>query len=92
MDELLVDAHILERPVEHLADGVVGQFGDGGLQRVIILLQDGLHLPEDHLVLILAEGHDAPFVDAQTAVGHHLREVDLVDDAQALAMGTGALR
>ena len=81
VDEFLVDAHVLERAVQHLADGVVGQFGDGSLQRAVVLLQDGLHLPEDHLVLILTEGHDTTLVDALTAIGHDLREVDLVDDS-----------
>ena len=91
MDDFLVDAHVLKRAVEHLAHGFFGDVGDGGLQVTLIAFENGFHLPEDHLVLVFAEGHDAAFVDARLAVGDYLAEVYLVDDAKTLAVRAGTL-
>ena len=92
VDEVFADADVLKRAIEHLADGVVGEVCDGRLQFTVVLLEDGLHLPEDHLVLVLAKGNDAALIDALMAVWHDLRQVYLVDDAQALAMRARTLR
>ena len=91
VDDVFVDAYVLQRAVEYLADGVVGELGDGCLHIEAVFLQDGLNLPEDHLVLVFPERDDASFMDAQPAVGHHLGEVYLADDAQTLAVWAGAL-
>ena len=64
---------------------------NGRLEFAVVFFQDGLHLPEDHLILILAKWHDTSFVDREFAIRYHLREVYLVNDAQTFAMRTSAL-
>ena len=98
--QLLVDAHALQRTVENLVQRLVGNVLDGRLQvarpcvafaHLFIFMQNGVNLPENHLVLILAQRHNATLMDAVLAVGNDLVQVYLVDVAQALAPRTSAL-
>ena len=91
VDKILVDAHVLQRAVKHFAKSLFGDVFDRCLQVKIIFLQDGLYLPEDHLVLVFPEGDDTAFVDALTTVGDHFREVDLIDNAQSFTVRTSPL-
>ena len=92
MHHLLVDAHRLQRTIEYLVEGFLGNVRHLGLQVAVVLVQDGVNLPEDHLVLIFAQGYDGTFVNAQLAVGDDLVEVYLVDVSQSLTARTGTLR
>ena len=91
MDEFLIDAYVLQRAIKHFLQSLVGDVADGCLEIAVKFLQDGLHLPEYHLVLIFPEGHDASVVDVQFLIGYHLPKVDHVDIPQTLAVGTSAL-
>ena len=48
-------------------------------------------MPEDHLILILAQWHDTSFIDTEFSIGYHFREVYLIDNTQTFAVGAGAL-
>ena len=91
MDEFFVNAHVLQRAVEYLAQCFLRDILDGSLHVALIFLKDGIDLPEDHLVLVLAEGYDTTVMDILLAVWDDFRQVDLVDDAQSLTMGTSPL-
>ena len=56
-----------------------------------MLLQQGVYLPEDHLVLIFAEWHNTAFIDAQPTVWNDFLEVYLIDNSQAFTMWTNSL-
>ena len=92
VNHLLVDAYLLERAVENLCQRLLRNVLDGGLQGAVVFLQYGVYLPEDELVLVFSQRDNRPFVDALTAVGYHLRQVNLAHHSQPLAAGTGPLR
>ena len=52
--QLFVDAHVVERAIEYLLKGVLGDVFDGCLQRTFVFLQNGINLPEDHLILVFS--------------------------------------
>ena len=89
--QFLIDAHILQRSVEYLLQGLVGDVGNRGLQRTVKPFEDGVNLPENHLVLVFTQRRNTSFMDAQLAVGHDFGQVNLVDIAQSPAMRTGSL-
>ena len=72
--------------------GLLWYLVDGRLQLAVVLLQDSFHLPENHLVLILAKWYDAPFIDTELTIRYHFVEINLIDDAQTFAVGASALR
>ena len=92
VNQILVDADALQRAVEDFVECLLGNVVDARLQVAVVLVENGVNLPEDHLALILAQRYDTAFVDALLAVGDDLREVYLVDVAQSLAARTGTLR
>ena len=89
MDDLLGNLDVLERSVEHFVECILGNLVDGCLYGEVVFLQDGLYLPEHHLVLVVAERCNAALVDGERTVGDDLVDVDLVDIAKALAGGAG---
>ena len=91
VNQFLVYTNVLQRAVEHLLQGIVRNVGEGCFQVTVIFFENGINLPEYHLVLVFSQGHNAAFVDALIAVGYHLLQVNLVDIAQSLAMWTSAL-
>ena len=92
VDEFFVYTHVLHRSVEYLAHGVGINVLHGRLDVEAVLMQNGIYLPENHLLLKLAQRQDGPFVDAQLVVGNNLLQVYLVDVAQSFAVRTGAFR
>ena len=86
---LFGDFQVAERAVEDFAEGVVGNLLDASLDVEVIVCQNGLYLPENHLVLVFSQRRDAAVVDGHRTVGNHLVQVYLVDIAQSLADGTG---
>ena len=90
--QILVDAYRLNGAIEYLVEGIVRDVLNGCLQVAVVVAEDGRYLPENHLVFVLAQRHDATLVDGQLAVGNNLGEVYLVDVAQSLATRTGSLR
>ena len=91
VDELLVDADVFERAVENFVHRLLRNVAHGRFQREFIFLEDGLDLPENHLVLVFSERHDGSLMDALAAVGDDFFQVDFVDVAQSLALRTGSL-
>ena len=87
---LFGDFQVVERTVENFAEGVVGNILDAPFDVEVIVCQDGLYLPENHLVLVFSQRCDAAVVDGHRTVGNHLVEVYLVDVAQSLTDGTSA--
>ena len=85
-------AHVFQRPVEHLLQCLFGNVLNGRLQVALILLEYGVNLPENHLVFVLAQWYNAPFVDVLLTVGDDLIQINLVDVAQSFTMGTCPLR
>ena len=55
-------------------------------------MENGVNLPEYHLVLVFPQGRDAAVVNALFLIGHHLLKVDHVDVTQSFAVWTGSLR
>ena len=89
MNHLLRNLQILKRAIENLVERIRGNVGNARLEFKIVLLQDGLNLPEYHLVLVFAQGSNASVVDGKLVIGYHLLEVNLIDVAQSLTYGTG---
>ena len=81
MHQVLVDTNTLQRAIEYFVHRLVGDVGNGCLQVALVLMQDGVNLPEYHLVLILSKGYDTAIVDALLRVGNDLRHINLVDIA-----------
>ena len=81
MHQFLLDADVLQGTVEDFPHGLVGDILDGGVEVIIVFLQQGVNLPEDHLVFVLAKGNNAALTDGLFAVGDDFFEVYLVDDA-----------
>ncbi len=84
--DVLVDAYVLERTVQDLAHRLVRDVPAGRLQRAVVFLENGIDLPEDHLVFIFAQWRNGTVVYAHRVIGNHLLQVNLVDIAQSLAM------
>ena len=83
--------HVFERTIEYFLHRILWNLGDGCLQTETVLFEQSLYLPENHLILVFAERHDASLVYAETVVGDNLLEVYLVHLAQSLAVGAGTL-
>ena len=88
VDEFLVNLHILQAAIQHFVHGFLGNVLDGRLEGEAMLLQDGVYLPEYHLVLVFPERCDSAFMDVGHVVGYDLFHVYLIDIPQTLAMGT----
>ena len=54
MNQLLVDAYTLQRAIENLAQGFFRNICYLVLQVALILMQNGIYLPEYHLILVFA--------------------------------------
>ena len=89
--QFFVDAYVLDSTVEHLTECLVRDILNRSLETIVVFLQNGVDLPEDHLVLVFAQWNDTAVVDVDLAVGDHFLQVDLVDDTQSFAVRTGAL-
>ena len=85
------NADTLQRAIKNLVERLVRNILYLGLQVTVVLMQDGVNLPEDHLVFVFPQWYDAPFVDAMLAVGDDLAEIYLIDISQSLASWTGSL-
>ena len=86
------DAQTFGTAVENLIDSLLRDILQGCLQRCTIALEQGFHLPEDHLRTCLAQGCDTAFLDRQRTVREDLVGIDEVDIAEALTARTPALR
>ena len=91
-NQLALDLDALFAAVEHIVNRLIGQLADRGLERSIILLQQGTDLPENHAVLPLTERHDSPILYGEAAVGDDLIQCHGAHLAQPFAPGTGPLR
>ena len=89
--QLLPYAHVLHRAVEYLAHRLLGDVFHRCVQRASVPVEQGFYLPEYHLVLVFAQGHNRPLADGERRVGNHLHKVDPVDVAQTLAARTCSL-
>ena len=90
--QILADAHRVQRAIEYLVHRFVGNVLYPRFQRTVILLQNGVNLPEYHLVLVFPQRCDTAFIDGVFAVGNDLVDVYLVDISQPLAARTSPLR
>ena len=81
MHQVFVNAHTLQRAIENLVQGLFGNVFYLGLEVAFVFLQDGIYLPENHLVLIFPQRDDGTIVDVLLAVGDDLVKVYLVDVA-----------
>ena len=85
MHQFLVDADGFQRTVQYLVERLVRNIVDGRLQVATVFLQDGINLPENHLILVFPQRGNGTVVDVQLAVGNHFLQVNLVDITQSLA-------
>ena len=72
MYQLFVDAHGFECAVENLVEGILRNLLNGCLDVAFIVSKNGADLPENHLVLVFAQGYDATIVDGVLTVGNDL--------------------
>ena len=84
-------AHILQGSVHNLIHNLLRQLLYWGLYVKVMVLQDGIYLPEYHLVLVFSQWYDTAFVYAQVVVGNDLLQIYVVDVSQSLAMRAGTL-
>ena len=91
MYQFLVDADTLQRTVQDFVEGFLGDVLNAVLQITLIFVQNGIHLPKDHLALVFPQRYDAALVDAELTVGNNFVEVYLVDIPQTLAAWAGSL-
>ena len=54
MHQFLVNAHTFQRAIKNFVQCLVWNFLNSGFQSTLILMKDGIYLPENHLVLILS--------------------------------------
>jgi len=52
--QLFVDAYALQRAIENLVKRLLGNIVHLGLQVAVVFMQNGVNLPENHLVLVFA--------------------------------------
>ncbi len=76
--------------VEDVVHRLLGEVAQRGFQGAAIFLADGGDLPENHGVLVFAQGGYSAVVDGYGVVGYDFCAVDEVDLAQALAFGACA--
>ena len=91
MHQFLVNAYTIQRTVKYLVHTLIGYVGNGCFQVALILVQDGINLPEYHLILIFSQWHDTAFVNVLLGVGNHFSHINLVDIAQTFTTWTSAL-
>ena len=92
MHQFLINAHRFQRTVQYLAQGLLGDVFYPRLQVAVVLVQNGVNLPENHLVLVFSQWGNSTLVDALAAVRNDLVDIYLVDVSQAFTTRTGALR
>ena len=61
-------------------------------QVIFVGAQNGINLPENHLVLVFSKRSNTSVVDVLLAVGNDLVDVYLIDVAKTFTTRTGALR
>ena len=76
--QFLVNLYVAYCAVKYLRHCLLGNLLDGSLQRAVVVVQNGVYLPEYHLVLVFSQWQDASGIYALLAVGHHLVHVNLV--------------
>ena len=91
MYQFLVNAYTIQRTVEYLVHTLVGNVGNRCFQVALILVQDGINLPEYHLVLVFSQWHNTAFVNVLLGVWNDFGHINFVDITQALTTWTSAL-
>ena len=92
VDLFLVNFHSFERTIHNLAHRLLRNILNRSLQVTFIFLQDGLNLPENHLVLVFSKRNDSTCVNACLVIRNHLLQVDFADYSQTLTVRAGTLR
>ena len=87
----LVDANSLQRTIHHFVDSLAGYILIWSLEVATVFLENGIYLPEYHLVLVFTQRSYGPVVNAKVLVGYHFLQVDLVHYAQPVASGASPL-
>ena len=92
LHKILRDTNVLHTSIKHLVERFLWNIPDGSLQVAVILMQNGVDLPEYHLVLIFSKWRDGTLVNAQFVIGYHFFQVDPIDIPQSLASRASPLR
>ena len=78
--------------VQNHVHALFGDVLDGSLERESVFFANSFYLRKNQRVAIFANREQTAVVDAEFGVGRNLFEVDLIEDADAFALGAGALR
>jgi len=88
---LLINADLFQRAVHQFIDSLLGDILKRSLDVTVILLQNRLDLPEDHLIFVFSQRSNGTLMNRQLRVRNHLLHVNLADHAKPLAVWAGAL-
>ena len=78
--------------VENFVHHFLGQFANGRIERIFVLVQHGFDAPEDEGGAIFSQRSQTALADGQVGVGDYLFLIDHIDIAQTLAFGASALQ
>ena len=86
------NAQALRTSIENLIHRLVRDSTQRRVQRAVVALQQCLHLPENHLVLVFSQRSDASLADGERTIRNDLVDIYQIHVAQSLAARAPTLR